>query len=45
MRKEGERLVIEPARRRTLAEILDSLEPIEDEFPRIEDSPPEPFEL
>jgi antitoxin VapB len=45
MRKEGDRLVIEPARRRSLIEVLDSLEPIDDDFPHVEDVPPEPFDL
>jgi antitoxin VapB len=45
MRKEGDRLVIEPARRRSLIEILDGLERIDDDFPDIEDAPPEPFDL
>jgi len=45
MRKEGDRLVIEPAARRSLAEILAALEPLDEEFPEIEDQPPEPFEL
>ena len=41
MRKEGPRLVIEPAPKKSLSEILKSLEPIEEEFPEIEDPPPE----
>ncbi|MEX0852030.1 MAG: AbrB/MazE/SpoVT family DNA-binding domain-containing protein [Bauldia sp.] len=45
MRKEGERLVIEPAKRQTLAEILAALEPLDEDFPEIKDYPPEPFEL
>jgi antitoxin VapB len=45
MRKEGDRLVIEPARRKSLLEWLATLEPIEEEFPQIDDPPPEPFEL
>jgi len=45
MRKEGDRLVIEPARRKSLLEWLATLEPIEEEFPPIDDPPPEPFEL
>jgi type I restriction enzyme R subunit len=35
----------EPRRRSRLADILASLQPVEDEFPHIEDRPPEPFEL
>lgn len=48
MRQDGERLVIEPLPKRTLADALDylaSLPPHEDEFPEIEDFPPEPFDL
>lgn len=41
MRKEGERLVIEPARRKSFIELLDSWEPIEEEFPPIEELPHE----
>ncbi|MGE5268738.1 MAG: antitoxin [Thiohalocapsa sp.] len=40
LRKEGLRLVIEPTRRKSLAELLDSWEPIDDEFPHIDDLPP-----
>lgn len=46
MRKEGERLIIEPKpRKKTLAEVLATLEPLDEPFPEIEDYPPEPFEL
>jgi antitoxin VapB len=48
MRKEGERLIIEPAARRSLSEVLDylaSLPPLEEQFPEIDDLPPEPVEL
>ena len=45
MRKEGPRLVIEPAPKKSLVEILKSLEPIDEEFPEIEDPPPEEVEL
>jgi antitoxin VapB len=45
MRKEGDRIIIEPAKRRTLAEILASLEPIDEPFPEIEDFPPDPVDL
>jgi antitoxin VapB len=41
MRKEGPRLIIEPAPRKSLIELLDSWEPIEDEFPEIDDPPAE----
>lgn len=47
MRKEGERLVIEPEpkKKKTLLEVLASLEPLDEEFPEIEDLPAEPFDL
>lgn len=47
MRKEGDTLIIEPTPtpKDTLLEWLATLEPIEDEFPEIEDLPPEPVEL
>ena len=45
MRKEGERLVIEPVPRKSLLEVLATLEPLDEEFPEIEDPPPEPFDL
>jgi antitoxin VapB len=45
MRKEGERVIIEPAPKRSLLELLDSWDPIDEEFPPIEDWPPEPVDL
>jgi len=45
MRREGGRLVIEPKPRKSLPELLRSWEPIDEEFPEIEDPPPEDFEL
>jgi antitoxin VapB len=45
MRKEGSRLVIEPAPKKSLLEILATLEPIDDDFPEIEDPPPEPVNI
>jgi antitoxin VapB len=45
MRKEGDRLVIEPVRPRSLLDVLATLEPIEDAFPEIDDPAPEPVEL
>jgi antitoxin VapB len=45
VRKEGERLIIEPAPKRSLIELLDSWDPIDEEFPPIEDWPPEPVDL
>jgi antitoxin VapB len=42
MRKEGFRLVIEPARKRTLLDVLATLRPSPDPFPEVEDFPAEP---
>jgi antitoxin VapB len=45
MRKEGDRLIIEPVRKKTLFEVLATMEPWEEEFPEIEDLPPDPVDL
>jgi len=45
MRKEGRRLIIEPARRKSLLALLATLKPLDEDFPEIEDVPPEPFDL
>ena len=45
MRRDGDRLVIEPVRKPGLLELLKSLRPIEDAFPEIEDRPPESVDL
>ena len=45
MRKEGPGLIIVPAPKKTLLELLASLEPIEDEFPPIEELPYDEVEL
>lgn len=45
IRKEGDRLIIEPAPKRSLIELLDRWDPIDEEFPTIEDRPPEPVDL
>ena len=45
MRKEGDRLIIEPAPKEDLIAILKSLEPVDEDFPEIEDAPSEPFDL
>ena len=45
MRKEGERLIIEPAEPRSLLALLNSWDPIDEELPPIEDRPPEPVNL
>ena len=45
MRKEGEKLIIEPAPPKSLLALLATLAPLEEDFPPIADPPPEPFEL
>ena len=45
MRKEGDRLIIEPAPEKSLLAWLATIEPLEEDFPEIEDAPPEPVEL
>ena len=41
IRRDGDRLGIEPVRRKGLAALLDSWEPLTEEFPEIVDLPPE----
>ncbi|HEX6001440.1 MAG TPA: hypothetical protein VFZ16_18910 [Hyphomicrobiaceae bacterium] len=45
VRKEGERLIIEPAKRRSLLEVLSTLEPLDEEWPEISDQLPDPVDL
>lgn len=45
LRKEGERLIIEPAPTRSLLEVLESLDPIEDDFPPVPELPVDPVDL
>ena len=46
MRKEGDKLIIEPAPKvKSLLELLDEWEPLDEEFPEIEDLPPEPVDF
>jgi antitoxin VapB len=45
VRKEGDRLIIEPARPRSLLEVLDTLDPLDEDFPEIQDPPPEPADV
>lgn len=45
MRKEGARLVIEPAAPQSLLALLATLEPLDEDFPEIEELPLEPVEL
>ncbi len=44
MRKEGDRLIIEPAPPRSLLALLETLDPLEESFPDIPDLPPEGVE-
>ena len=45
IRKEGERLIIEPAPPRSLLAILSTLKPLDEDFPPINDMPPTPVDL
>jgi antitoxin VapB len=41
MRRDGDRLVIEPVRKRGLVALLKTMKPIEESFPEIDDPEPE----
>jgi antitoxin VapB len=43
MRKEGDRLIIEPAPPKSLLAVLATLSPLEEDFPPIPDLPPDPM--
>jgi len=45
IRKEGDKLIIEPIPPKSLLALLATLEPIDEDFPPIDDPVPEPFEL
>jgi antitoxin VapB len=45
MRKEGERLIIEPASAKSLLALLAELGPLDEEFPPIVDAAPDPVEF
>lgn len=45
MRKEGDRLIIEPARKKSLLALLTTLEPIDEDFAPIAKKPPKPIDL
>ena len=45
MRKEGDRLIIEPVPPKSLLAVLATLPPLREEFPPIIDSPPDPVDL
>ena len=42
MHRDGERLVIEPVRKRGLVALLKSMNPLDEDFPEIEDPVPTP---
>jgi len=45
MRKEGSRLIIEPAPPKSLLALLATLTPLSEDFPPIQDLPPDPVDL
>ena len=45
LRKDGERLILEPAPPPSLLAVLATLKPIDEEFPRINDAPPDHVDL
>lgn len=45
LRKEGNRLIVEPTPPRSLLALLRTLSPIEDDFPEITDPKPDPVDL
>ena len=45
LRKEGDRLIVEPAPRTSLLALLATWAPLDEDLPEIEDHPPEPVEL
>ena len=45
LRREGDRLVIEPLPKRRLLDLLATWEPLEDEFPEITDEPVKPEDV
>jgi antitoxin VapB len=45
MRKEGDRLIIEPAPPRSLLAVLATLEPLDEDIDSVDDAPPDDVEL
>lgn len=45
MRKEGDRLIVEPTARTSLLDVLAALTPLDEELPAITDLPPSAVEL
>jgi len=42
MHRDGDRLVIEPVRKRGLIALLATMKPLDEDFPEIDDAPPRP---
>jgi antitoxin VapB len=45
MHRDGDRLIIEPIRKGGLIALLDTLEPLDEDFPAIEDKPSAPEDI
>jgi antitoxin VapB len=45
MHRDGERLVIEPLRKRGLVALLKTMQPLQEEFPKIDDPVPAPEDV
>jgi antitoxin VapB len=45
LRKEGDRLILEPAPSRSILAVLADLEPLDEDFPLIDEIPPEAVDL
>ncbi len=45
IRKEGDRLILEPSPRKSLLAVLDTLEPLQEDFPAISDLPADDVDL
>jgi len=45
MRKEGDRIIIEPAPPKSLLAVLATLAPLREDFPFIPDMPPDPVDI
>ena len=45
LRKEGDRLIVEPVRKGRLLALLNSLEPLEEPFPDVDEDLPAPDEI
>lgn len=45
IRKDGDKLIIEPVAKNSLLELLATWEPMEEDFPEIQDTPVEPEDI